>query len=401
MHALRRNRTEPQAATTPPPEFCKDASSAREAHPRSYLERLVARVSPTNRPCLESYLKAKRSAGLKTATLEQSAYLLGLVDQLTPGRPFLELKPDDLRDVLDALASKRAPATAYVYAAILKAFYAWAHPDGIPPAIRRALKRKTPELVAQEPVITMPEFRALLEACETRHGPEMQYASRAHCCEMQALLWVLWDTGFRISEALALRIGDFRPAADGGAHLPLPKQEDTPLPLKTGQRAMATFVIDCVPAITTWLPFHPLKDDLTAPLFPSQRDARRAIPDPTLARFFEKLGKRAGVTRVHPHLFRHTRATRAAEGGWNEAQLCAYFGWKRGSRMASHYVHISQLNLENRVREQAQADPVGALIREDPKAAMAQITRDAVLAALEATGHVPPRVQPKTEFERR
>jgi integrase len=292
---------------------------------------LIARVSPTNRPCLESYLKAKRSAGLKTATLEQSAYILGLVDELTPGRAFLDLKPDDLRDVLEALATQRAASTAYVYAAVLKAFYAWANPDGIPPAIRRALRRKAPELVAQEPVLTRDEFGSLLIACETRHGVNIQTASRAHCCQMQALLWVLWDTGFRISEALALRVGDFKPAKDGGAHLPLPRQEETPLPLKTGQRALATYVVDCVPAIQTWLPFHPLRDDFTAPLFPSQRNPRRAVPDATLARFFEKLGERAGVPRAHPHLFRHTRATRAAEAGWNEAQLCAYFsllfGW--------------------------------------------------------------------------
>jgi integrase len=40
---------------------------------------------------------------------------------------------------------------------------------------------------------------------------------------------------------------------------------------------------------------------------------------------------------VHPHLFRHTRATMFARSGYSEWQIQAWFGWKT-SGMATNYV---------------------------------------------------------------
>ena len=51
--------------------------------------------------------------------------------------------------------------------------------------------------------------------------------------------------------------------------------------------------------------------------------------------------KRAGITRrIHPHLFRHTRASLLASKV-AEAPLEAQMGWIHGSRQTRTYVHLS------------------------------------------------------------
>jgi len=53
------------------------------------------------------------------------------------------------------------------------------------------------------------------------------------------------------------------------------------------------------------------------------------------------IAARAGIRkRVHPHLFRHSRATKLANY-LTEAQMKQYFGWVQNSDMASVYVHLS------------------------------------------------------------
>lgn len=50
---------------------------------------------------------------------------------------------------------------------------------------------------------------------------------------------------------------------------------------------------------------------------------------------------KAGIKkRVHPHLFRHSRATLLAKR-LTEAQMKSYLGWTRSSKMAGIYVHLS------------------------------------------------------------
>ena len=59
-----------------------------------------------------------------------------------------------------------------------------------------------------------------------------------------------------------------------------------------------------------------------------------------------KLGEKAGIRKnIHPHLFRHSRATHLARH-LTESQLNQFFGWSQGSRMAQIYVHLSGRDLD-------------------------------------------------------
>jgi integrase len=67
-------------------------------------------------------------------------------------------------------------------------------------------------------------------------------------------------------------------------------------------------------------------------------------------RLKRKLRQLGAYKRVHPHLFRHSRATYLASF-LTEAQLCAYFGWTLGSKTPRVYVHLSGRDLNDAVSE--------------------------------------------------
>ena len=55
-------------------------------------------------------------------------------------------------------------------------------------------------------------------------------------------------------------------------------------------------------------------------------------------------------TRVHPHLFRHSRATELAKH-LTEQQMKVYLGWTQSSKMAGVYVHLSGADMDNAILE--------------------------------------------------
>jgi integrase/recombinase XerD len=62
-----------------------------------------------------------------------------------------------------------------------------------------------------------------------------------------------------------------------------------------------------------------------------------------------KISRKAGITKkIHPHLFRHSRATYMANY-LTEAQMNAYFGWIQGSDMPSICVHLSGRDIDDAV----------------------------------------------------
>lgn len=65
-----------------------------------------------------------------------------------------------------------------------------------------------------------------------------------------------------------------------------------------------------------------------------------------------------------------TRATRGdpcrGVAGWSDAQMRAYVGSGLASKMPAYYSHLVHRDMQDRVRADAQADPLAARIREHP-----------------------------------
>ena len=116
---------------------------------------------------------------------------------------------------------------------------------------------------------------------------------------------------------------------------------------KTGERRVR--LVFAASYLREWIAVHPGKDEQDAPLFCAFRVPYPVISKTGLANQLNALRKKAGIKkRVHPHAFRHARATHLAEH-LTEQQLKKYLGWTAGSSMASVYVHLSGKDIDDAI----------------------------------------------------
>jgi ribosomal protein L40E len=144
------------------------------------------------------------------------------------------------------------------------------------------------------------------------------------------MLFVLYESGARAGELLSLRLRDIELDKYGAV---------IRVRGKTGARRIR--IVTAVPDLQLWLNMHPSGNDLNAPLWPKERDPTSSIGVARLEHMVRRYAKKAGISKkVHPHVFRHSRATHLAKV-LTEAQLREFFGWTKQSEIPSIYVHLS------------------------------------------------------------
>lgn len=160
----------------------------------------------------------------------------------------------------------------------------------------------------------------------------------------RALISLLAESGARAGEISTVRLKDLS-WNDKGFVLTLTG--------KTAQRQIP--LCACATDLKTWInDFHPFKNDPEAPLFTSfvnLRTPNANLKVDGIGTVVRRAAMRAGVEKrihVHPHKFRHLRASQLAEAGWNEPMLRQYFGWAKGSKMPATYIHMTQKSMNNR-----------------------------------------------------
>jgi site-specific recombinase XerD len=207
----------------------------------------------------------------------------------------------------------------------IRKFYTWLHGDGrtVPPLVSW-LDTRQPHV--ETPALTEAEVGTMIE--------------RARRPVERALIQVLYDGGFRIGEALNVRLH----------HVCLVRYDPTDperacffmrCPVsKTLPRTVALPMPATTKWLTYWLEDHPARpkvlsdgtlnaDDVNAVLFPISADAARRV--------LHRLGARALAKRVYPHLLRHSSATYWANR-LPHYRLCKRFGWSMTSSMPQHYI---------------------------------------------------------------
>ena len=154
----------------------------------------------------------------------------------------------------------------------------------------------------------------------------------------KALFALLGDSGLRIGEALGLRIKDLN-FDDYGAFLVI---QDG----KTGARRVR--LISSIHYMKNWIETHP-KPDRDNYIFVTLNKNAGILKHHAARKGLIEAAKAAGITkRIHPHLFRHAAATRAA-GFLTESEMKVHFGWTGNSDMASVYVHLSGEQVDNKM----------------------------------------------------
>lgn len=165
--------------------------------------------------------------------------------------------------------------------------------------------------------------------------------SAAHTERDRALIAVLYASGCRCGEILGLKLKDVM-FSQYGVSLHVNG--------KTGERDVDLFV--GVAELKSWYNVHPFRDDPNSLLWLSNTGG--SINHSCLYAMLRRIARRAGIPegkRIHPHAFRHKRATDCAQF-MTTADMKEMFGWTKGSEMPTIYVHSSR----QRVRDKLMAN---------------------------------------------
>jgi integrase len=234
----------------------------------------------------------------------------------------LELK----RYVSGLERSDKSEWTKHDYKIAIRKFYKWYYNEDNPTLtkwIKTAITRKKQK--APEDILTQAEIITLIDNATNNRD--------------KALIALLWDIGARIGEIGTLRIKDLI-------------FDDIGLTIhvngKTGfRRVRAVWSIEY---LNIWLNEHPERDNPNAPLwFKFGTEELEILRYDAIRRRLIKISEKAGIKKkIHPHLFRHSRATYMANY-LTEAQMNQYFGWIQGSDMPFIYVHLSGRDIDDAV----------------------------------------------------
>lgn len=176
---------------------------------------------------------------------------------------------------------------------------------------------KSPKLDEQviEP-LSDDELRALLKACVPPKGAEPKVALRYRRDE--AMIRIMFETGARAGEVVALQVADVDLAA-GGAIIRRGKG---------GKGRSVTFSPDAVLALDRYLRLrrgHRLAESPALWL----GDRGKGFSYDALHKTLAMRADAAGIVGFHPHKLRHTAAHRWLAAGGSEGGLMAVAGWTR------------------------------------------------------------------------
>jgi site-specific recombinase XerD len=233
------------------------------------------------------------------------------------------------RDILAIKKELRAKRSGPHVANLLRMFYRAAAASQDDPRLRKLaeslrLKQRVARL-SQEEVLTIVDVNAMLGAAMTLRD--------------RALIVVLWETGARIHEVLAVDLRDV-------AELDVKDNGGTRhayrvffRKVKVAGEEHAGFVLEGRDHLAAWIHVHP-SPQADSPLFPMYRGERLGRHGAN--RLVHRLAARAGLAkRVYPHLFRHSRATHLLRLGVPETQVKRLLGWTANSTMLSRYSHLT------------------------------------------------------------
>lgn len=210
------------------------------------------------------------------------------------------------------------------YAGLLRMFldrFDMAGPDSVPLAKKARIAQRGKRLEPDD-ILTVREAEAVIKSA----GPQRD----------RAFIATLYETGARVSEVCSLKWEDIKEKpANGGPAYYVIRFWNVKVP---GEEHLA-YIINAYPVMEQWLKQHPDPRD-GVPLFPS------AIGGHPLTRkggwaIVAAATKHAKIEKhVHPHTFRHSRATHLLRANVSPAKVCLLMGWVQGTTQLSRYSHL-------------------------------------------------------------
>jgi integrase/recombinase XerC/integrase/recombinase XerD len=209
----------------------------------------------------------------------------------------------------------------------LRAFASWLEREGYTDTNRLQHMRPpkaSPPLIQP---LSADEIRRVVAACASARD--------------RALLLTLLDTGLRAGEALGLRFQDAHVEGNAATLLVLGKGDRQRLvPVgPVAQQALARYKYGPRPA--------PARPSVETLFLTNQGEPLTAN---ALKMIFERLRRRSGIARLHPHICRHTFSTHYLHNGGDLFSLQMILG-HRSLEMVRRYSHLADSHVLRRHRE--------------------------------------------------
>ncbi len=200
--------------------------------------------------------------------------------------------------------------------------------------------------------ITTEEFERLLLACAPPHetGP---YAERA-AVRNRAILWLLYDTGIRVSELTNLRLSDFDR-----------KHGVVTVMGKGAKERRVALGQNCLRNLSYYLDKHRPDDEELAEWGSAGEDhlflseTRQPLTKNGMEMLFKRLKARAGITgkRISPHIFRHTFAMNYLIKSNDPFSLQELLGHEDLTTVLN-YIHMNDTVLQEQKRKYSPGDHI-------------------------------------------
>jgi integrase len=271
-----------------------------------------------------NWIKEKSADGARPNTLRAYHQAMAKLGNLTP-KPLAELTREEYVDLLDRLNGSKS---ARWYASVLRLYLSWKERDVTKWA--RGKRSENAETRWKDP-----------EALLSRDDVAKMVAGETDL-RNRALLALLWDTGRRIHEVLALDISDL--SDRDGLSVRFRKAK---VAKEAGTRVK---LIESRDAISKWLAVHPLLKK-GGPLFTTTYEGeRRRMAYSAALHIVKQAAARVGISKtVAPHLLRHSRATDLRLLGVSDAAIRLRLGWSRDSTMINRYVSLADSQADDEV----------------------------------------------------
>ena len=216
--------------------------------------------------------------------------------------------------------------TKHLYKVSIKKFYKWMNGGESYPSSVSWIKCnfKNSGKMLPEEILTQEEIKKMIEVAE--HPRD------------KAFLAVLYESGCRVGEMMGICLKHVV-FDDYGAHILVDG--------KTGPRRVR--LIASVPHLSTWVSFHPKRNDTNKPLWICTGTTHHGemLQYKSIISLIKRVAEKAGITKpVNPHSWRKARATHLAPH-LKEFQMDMHFGWVLGSSMPRTYVHMSGRDIDD------------------------------------------------------
>ena len=273
----------------------------------------------TIRECIDDFLIEQQVRGNSPKTQKHYFRCLGLFERFqSPKNPDISaVSVSDCKAYYIHLSNRNVSSvTVQTYIRALRAFLSWCYLEGyisenIPKKFRlpKAQKKKID-------ILTESEVEQLFRCLSGR-----DFISIRNYCIVALMI----DSGLRLNEVVTIRRDKIH-IAEGYAIVNGKGNKERFVPLGLNSKR----------ALLRYCAIVPNKEKET-PLF--VKDTLIPIKESTVKQLFRKLKSRSGIPRLHPHLLRHTFATRYIERGGDIYSLQSILG-HTSLEMVKKYVHL-------------------------------------------------------------